>query len=53
MFKCVCACQLEDAVSLSAGVVALGDGAEESLARAHLAIGLCRSLQASDGKPAF
>lgn len=39
---------LEDAVSLSAGVVALGDCAEESLARAHLAIGLCRSLQASD-----
>uniref|UniRef100_A0A8C2JFC3 Tetratricopeptide repeat domain 7A n=1 Tax=Cyprinus carpio TaxID=7962 RepID=A0A8C2JFC3_CYPCA len=42
---------LEDAVSLSAGVVALGGGAGESLPRAHLAIGLCRSLQASDGKP--
>uniref|UniRef100_A0A8C2JJX7 Tetratricopeptide repeat domain 7A n=1 Tax=Cyprinus carpio TaxID=7962 RepID=A0A8C2JJX7_CYPCA len=41
---------LEDAVSLSAGVVALGGGAGESLPRAHLAIGLCRSLQASDGK---
>ncbi|XP_052428396.1 tetratricopeptide repeat protein 7A [Carassius gibelio] len=39
---------LEDAVSLSAGVVALGGGAGESLPRAHLAIGLCRSLQASD-----
>uniref|UniRef100_A0A672TCL8 Tetratricopeptide repeat domain 7A n=1 Tax=Sinocyclocheilus grahami TaxID=75366 RepID=A0A672TCL8_SINGR len=42
---------LEDAVSLSAGVVALGECAGESLPRAHLAIGLCRSLQASDGKP--
>uniref|UniRef100_A0A673IDZ9 Tetratricopeptide repeat domain 7A n=1 Tax=Sinocyclocheilus rhinocerous TaxID=307959 RepID=A0A673IDZ9_9TELE len=42
---------LEDAVSLSAGVVALGEGAGEFLPRAHLAIGLCRSLQASDGKP--
>ncbi|KTG46680.1 hypothetical protein cypCar_00014409 [Cyprinus carpio] len=40
--------KLEDAVSLSAGVVALGGGAGESLPRAHLAIGLCRSLQASD-----
>uniref|UniRef100_A0A672TCM5 Tetratricopeptide repeat domain 7A n=1 Tax=Sinocyclocheilus grahami TaxID=75366 RepID=A0A672TCM5_SINGR len=39
---------LEDAVSLSAGVVALGECAGESLPRAHLAIGLCRSLQASD-----
>uniref|UniRef100_A0A673H5I1 Tetratricopeptide repeat protein 7A-like n=1 Tax=Sinocyclocheilus rhinocerous TaxID=307959 RepID=A0A673H5I1_9TELE len=39
---------LEDAVSLSAGVVALGESAGESLPRAHLAIGLCRSLQASD-----
>uniref|UniRef100_A0A672QCD2 Tetratricopeptide repeat domain 7A n=1 Tax=Sinocyclocheilus grahami TaxID=75366 RepID=A0A672QCD2_SINGR len=39
---------LEDAVSLSAGVVALGEGAGEFLPRAHLAIGLCRSLQASD-----
>lgn len=47
----MCVCQLEDAVSLSAGVVALGGGAGESLPRAHLAIGLCRSLQASDGKP--
>uniref|UniRef100_A0A8C2IAL3 Tetratricopeptide repeat domain 7A n=1 Tax=Cyprinus carpio TaxID=7962 RepID=A0A8C2IAL3_CYPCA len=42
---------LEDAVSLSAGVVALGECAGESLPRAHLAIGLCRSLLASDGKP--
>lgn len=47
----MCVCQLEDAVSLSAGVVALGECAGESLPRAHLAIGLCRSLQASDGKP--
>ncbi|KTG37597.1 hypothetical protein cypCar_00011221 [Cyprinus carpio] len=39
---------LEDAVSLSAGVVALGECAGESVPRAHLAIGLCRSLQASD-----
>uniref|UniRef100_A0A671MFU2 Tetratricopeptide repeat domain 7A n=1 Tax=Sinocyclocheilus anshuiensis TaxID=1608454 RepID=A0A671MFU2_9TELE len=36
---------LEDAVSLSAGVVALGEGAGEFLPQAHLAIGLCRSLQ--------
>lgn len=28
----------------------MGEGAEESLARAHLTIGLCYSLQASDGK---
>lgn len=31
-------------------MVALGEEAEESLAKAHLAIGLCYSLQASDGK---
>ncbi|XDV50739.1 hypothetical protein PO909_019754 [Leuciscus waleckii] len=39
---------LEDAVSLAAGVVALGECAGESLPRAHLAIGLCRSMQATD-----
>ncbi|TRY88729.1 hypothetical protein DNTS_029667 [Danionella cerebrum] len=39
---------LEDAVTLSAGVLALGEAAGESLPRAHLAMGLCRSLQASD-----
>jgi len=51
MFKCVC--QLEDAVSLAAGVVALGECAGESLPQAHLAIGLCRSMQATDGKPVY
>ncbi|XP_077092476.1 tetratricopeptide repeat protein 7A isoform X1 [Siphateles boraxobius] len=39
---------LEDAVSLAAGVVALGECAGESLPQAHLAIGLCRSMQATD-----
>ncbi|XP_057198225.1 tetratricopeptide repeat protein 7A isoform X1 [Triplophysa rosa] len=39
---------LEDAVSLAGRVVALGERAGESLPRAHLTIGLCRSLQTSD-----
>ncbi|XP_051507151.1 tetratricopeptide repeat protein 7A [Myxocyprinus asiaticus] len=39
---------LEEAVSLAGSVVGLGEYAEESLPRAHLAIGLGRSLQASD-----
>lgn len=46
----MCVCQLEDAVSLAGRVVALGECAGESLPRAHLTIGLCRSLQASDGR---
>ncbi|KAF7710657.1 hypothetical protein HF521_009529 [Silurus meridionalis] len=39
---------LDEAETLAKGVVALGEGAEESLARAHLTVGLCYSLQASD-----
>ncbi|XP_055025980.2 tetratricopeptide repeat protein 7A [Misgurnus anguillicaudatus] len=39
---------LEEAMSLVGRVVGLGECAGESLPRAHLAIGLCRSLQASD-----
>lgn len=39
---------LEEAEALAQSVVALGEGAEESLAKAHLAIGLCCSLRASD-----
>uniref|UniRef100_A0AAR2K848 Tetratricopeptide repeat protein 7 N-terminal domain-containing protein n=1 Tax=Pygocentrus nattereri TaxID=42514 RepID=A0AAR2K848_PYGNA len=39
---------IEEAEALAQSVVALGEGAEESLARAHLAIGLCCSLRASD-----
>ncbi|KAK3573989.1 hypothetical protein QTP86_034372 [Hemibagrus guttatus] len=39
---------LDEAEALAKSVTALGEGAEESLARAHLTIGLCYSLQASD-----
>ncbi|GAA6110458.1 tetratricopeptide repeat protein 7A [Tachysurus ichikawai] len=39
---------LDEAEALAKSVIALGEGAEESLARAHLTIGLCYSLQASD-----
>uniref|UniRef100_A0A8B9LQS1 Tetratricopeptide repeat domain 7A n=1 Tax=Astyanax mexicanus TaxID=7994 RepID=A0A8B9LQS1_ASTMX len=39
---------LEEAQALAQSVVALGEEAEESLAKAHLAIGLCCSLRASD-----
>ncbi|KAG9275125.1 tetratricopeptide repeat protein 7A [Astyanax mexicanus] len=39
---------LEEAQALAQSVVALGKEAEESLAKAHLAIGLCCSLRASD-----
>ncbi|KAK3553897.1 hypothetical protein QTP70_012727 [Hemibagrus guttatus] len=38
----------DEAEALAKSVTALGEGAEESLARAHLTIGLCYSLQASD-----
>ncbi|XP_036402492.1 tetratricopeptide repeat protein 7A [Megalops cyprinoides] len=39
---------LEEGEALAQTVVAMGDGAAEFLPRAHLAIGLCCSLQASD-----
>ncbi|TSK42145.1 Tetratricopeptide repeat protein 7A [Bagarius yarrelli] len=39
---------LDEAEALAKDVIALGEGAEESLARAHLTKGLCYSLQASD-----
>ncbi|XP_066534883.1 tetratricopeptide repeat protein 7A isoform X3 [Hoplias malabaricus] len=39
---------LEEAETLAQSVVALGEGAEESLATAYLAIGICYSLRASD-----
>lgn len=46
----VCALQLDEAKALAKGVIEMGEEAEESLAKAHLTIGLCYSLQASDGK---
>ncbi|CAL8299370.1 unnamed protein product [Merluccius merluccius] len=39
---------LEEAESLSQSVVSMGEEAGEFLPRAHLALGLCSSLQASD-----
>ncbi|XP_061083820.1 tetratricopeptide repeat protein 7A isoform X1 [Conger conger] len=39
---------LEEGEALAQRVVAMGDGASEFLPRAHLAIGLCRSLKATD-----
>ncbi|CAL8255332.1 unnamed protein product [Lota lota] len=39
---------LEEAESLSQSVVAMGEDAGELLPRAHLALGLCSSLKASD-----
>uniref|UniRef100_A0A6Q2XJ13 Tetratricopeptide repeat protein 7 N-terminal domain-containing protein n=1 Tax=Esox lucius TaxID=8010 RepID=A0A6Q2XJ13_ESOLU len=41
---------LEEAEALSQSVVAMGEGAAEFLPRAYLTMGLCCSLQASDGK---
>ncbi|KAI4888635.1 hypothetical protein NFI96_027073, partial [Prochilodus magdalenae] len=40
--------RIDQAEAFAQSVVALGEGAEESLARAHLAVGLCCSLRASD-----
>lgn len=42
--------QLEDAVVLSQSVVSMGEEAAEFLPRAYLALGLCYSLKASEGK---
>lgn len=42
--------QLEDAVVLSHSVVSMGEEAGEFLPRAYLALGLCYSLKASEGK---
>ncbi|XP_076141887.1 tetratricopeptide repeat protein 7A [Alosa pseudoharengus] len=39
---------LEEGEALAQSVVAMADGAGESLPRAHLAVGLCCSLRASD-----
>ncbi|KAL4641209.1 tetratricopeptide repeat protein 7A isoform X1 [Arapaima gigas] len=39
---------LEEGESLAQSVIAMGDGAAEFLPRAHLAVGLCCSLQATD-----
>ncbi|XP_062851121.1 tetratricopeptide repeat protein 7A [Trichomycterus rosablanca] len=39
---------LDEAETLAKSVISMKEGAGESLARAHLAIGLCHSLQASD-----
>lgn len=42
--------QLEEAAALSQRVVSMGEEAGEFLPRAYLALGLCYSLKASDGK---
>lgn len=42
--------QLEDAVVLSQSVVSMGEEAGDFLPRAYLALGLCYSLKASEGK---
>uniref|UniRef100_A0A8C9QT06 Tetratricopeptide repeat domain 7A n=1 Tax=Scleropages formosus TaxID=113540 RepID=A0A8C9QT06_SCLFO len=41
---------LEEGEALAQSVITMGDGAVEFLPRAHLAVGLCCSLQATDGK---
>uniref|UniRef100_A0A673Y186 Tetratricopeptide repeat domain 7A n=1 Tax=Salmo trutta TaxID=8032 RepID=A0A673Y186_SALTR len=41
---------LEEAEALSQSVVSMGEEAAEFLSRAYLTVGLCCSLQASDGK---
>lgn len=46
---CVCV-QFEEAEALSQSVVSMGEEAGEFLPRAYLALGLCCSLQASEGK---
>lgn len=50
MSVCVRVCQLDEAVSLSQSVVSRGEDAGEFLPRAYLALGLCYSLQASEGE---
>lgn len=48
---CVCTyAQLDEAVALSQSVVSRGEEAGEFLPRAYLALGLCYSLKASEGK---
>lgn len=48
---CLCVyVQFEEAEALSQSVVSMGDKAGEFLPRAYLALGLCCSLQASEGK---
>ena len=47
---CVCVFQLEEGEALAQSVVIMAEEAGESLPRAHLAVGLCCSLRASDGK---
>lgn len=42
--------QLDEAVTLSQSVVSRGQEAGEFLPRAYLALGLCYSLKASEGK---
>lgn len=42
-------CQLEQGETLVQSVVAMGDDAGDFLPRAHLAIGLCYSLRATEG----
>ncbi len=55
VFLCVHVCsrvQFEEAEALSQSVVSMGKEAGEFLPRAYLALGLCFSLQASEGKDA-
>jgi len=48
---CLCVCvQLKEAEALSQSVVSMGEEAGAFLPRAYLALGLCFSLQASEGK---
>lgn len=42
--------QFEEAEALSQSVASMGEEAGELLPRAYLSLGLCYSLQASDGK---
>lgn len=42
--------QLDEAVALSQSVVSRGEEAGEFLPRSYLALGLCYSLKASEGK---
>ena len=53
MSVCLCVCvQFKEAEALSRTVVSMGEEAGEFLPRAYLAVGLCCSLQASNGKDA-
>lgn len=42
--------QIKEAEALSQSVVSMGEEAGEFLPKAYLGLGLCCSLQASDGK---